>query len=175
MLIKYSTPGLRIQIARSFGAKIGDGCIIYSVNFGTTPFLISIGNHVLIASNVALINHDGAHWVLKKDNQFTGTIFGPIIIRDNCYIGYGSIILPNVEIGPNSIIGAGSIVTKNVPPNMVFAGNPARPISSIDQYLERCNGKDTGRIRLRDEKKMLSNKFKRRLSKEETNGNIKYG
>ena len=55
-----------------------------------------------------------------------------ITISDNCFIGCHSIILPGVTIGSNSIVGAGSVVTKDIGPNQVWAGNPARFIESID-------------------------------------------
>lgn len=68
-------------------------------------------------------------------------IFGKIEIKDKCFIGINSIILPNVTIGPNSVIGAGSVVTKDVPPNTVVAGVPAKVICSLEHYKEKCIGK----------------------------------
>lgn len=50
----------------------------------------------------------------------------------------GTTILPGVEIGPNAIVGAGSIVTKKVPPDTVYAGNPAKFICTLDEYKEKC-------------------------------------
>lgn len=163
ILIKYSHPSLRAVVARRYGAKIGNGCKIFSVNFGTEPYLVSIGDGTEVASNVAFLTHDGGIWVLENQKRFDGTKFGPIIIHKNCYIGYNSIILPNVEIGPNSIVGAGSVVTKNVPPNAVYAGNPAKFICTLDQYLNKCNIKSTGIIKYKDKKKLLGELFNDRL------------
>ncbi len=56
---------------------------------------------------------------------------------DNCFVGVNSIIMPGVIIGPNSIVGAGSVVTRSVAPNSVVAGNPARPLMPLEQYIER--------------------------------------
>jgi serine acetyltransferase len=53
-------------------------------------------------------------------------------------IGMGTIILPGVSIGPNSVVGAHSIVTKGVPANTVAAGVPGRPIMSTEEYAEGC-------------------------------------
>jgi acetyltransferase-like isoleucine patch superfamily enzyme len=61
----------------------------------------------------------------------------PIVVHDNCMIGISSIIMPDVEIGPNSVVGAGSIVTRDVPPNTAYASNPAEYIESYDEYLEK--------------------------------------
>jgi len=65
----------------------------------------------------------------------------PVILKDNVWIGDGAIICKGVTIGENSIIGAGSVVTKNVPANTIFAGNPARFVKSIDDqdFNSRAN------------------------------------
>lgn len=55
----------------------------------------------------------------------------PVIIEDNAFIGARSIILKGVTIGANSIIGAGSVVTKSIPANEIWAGNPAKFIRKI--------------------------------------------
>ena len=49
-------------------------------------------------------------------------------VGNNCFVGYGSILLPGVTIGDEVIVGAGSVVTKDVPSNSIVAGNPARVI-----------------------------------------------
>ena len=56
---------------------------------------------------------------------------------DNVFIGCNSTILNNVRIGPNAIIAAGSVVTKDVPPNSVVAGVPARVIATFDDYINK--------------------------------------
>jgi acetyltransferase-like isoleucine patch superfamily enzyme len=124
---------------RSFikrGLQIASDCRLTSVpNFGSEPYLISIGRHVTIASNVAFITHDGATWVIRDQPKYRGVLkFGRITVHDNCFIGYGSTVLPGVSIGPNSIVAAQSVVTKDVPPNTVVGGVPARVITSIEEY-----------------------------------------
>lgn len=64
--------------------------------------------------------------------------YGKIVIKDNCFIGLGSIILPGVTIGPNSIVAAGSVVTKDVEPDTVVGGNPAKKITTVPEYMEKC-------------------------------------
>jgi maltose O-acetyltransferase len=60
-----------------------------------------------------------------------------VTIGNMVFIGAGSIILPGTSMGDNSIIGAGSVVTRDIPPNTVAAGNPARAICTIDEFLTK--------------------------------------
>jgi acetyltransferase-like isoleucine patch superfamily enzyme len=124
--------------ARKLGCKVGENTILSSINLGSEPYLVEIGNNCHITYNVSFITHDGAIWVLKRKYDFKGTKYGKIIIGDNVYIGNHSIILPNVEIGSNCVIGAGSVVTKSIPSDSVYAGNPAKFICTIEEYYRKC-------------------------------------
>jgi maltose O-acetyltransferase len=95
-------------------------------------FLISIGDNSIICPNVRLIAHDASTKMILGYTKI-----GLITIKENCFIGDSAIVLPNVTIGPNSIIGSGSVVTKNVPPDSVAAGNPAKVICSMDEYISK--------------------------------------
>ena len=95
-------------------------------------FLISIGDNSTICPNVRLIAHDAS---TKKYLGYTK--IGRIDIKENCFIGDSVIVFPNVTIGANSIIGAGSIVTRDIAPNSVAIGNPARVISDVDTYIRK--------------------------------------
>jgi acetyltransferase-like isoleucine patch superfamily enzyme len=108
------------------GVGLGNNCHIGCINH------IEIHKNVLIGSNVLITDH--AHGISSnisspapKKNQ---DLFskGPVIIGENVWIGEDAVILPGVTIGNNSIIGAGSVVTKNVEPNSVYVGNPAKKI-----------------------------------------------
>ena len=105
--------------------------------FGSEPYLIEIGCNVTITEGVKFITHDGGVAVLRS--EFPGlNVFGPIKIHDNCFIGVDSIIMPGTKIGPNAVIGAGSVVTKDVPPNSVVAGVPARVLFDLDEYTRKA-------------------------------------
>jgi len=140
----------RIKIARKMGVKIGNNCLLFNSDFGSEPYLISIGDHCGIATGVIFMTHDGGTWVFRENKKFLGSKFGPIKIHNNCVIGINSIIFPNVEIGPNSIIGAGSIVTKKVLANSVYGGNPAKYICSLDEYLNKCLYNNRGDMGIND-------------------------
>lgn len=135
-----SSRAKRADLLRSRGVSIGKNCEIYrDVNFGSEPYLISIGNHVRITSGVKFCTHDGGMWVLREKYSDTrdGDLFGKITIGDNVHIGWNAIIMPGVTIGDNCVIGCGAIVTRSIPSNSVAVGVPARAVRTIEQYYER--------------------------------------
>ena len=116
----------------------GDLRINGLVHFGTEPFLIRIGRSVELTHGVTFITHDGSTKVVRtlspSDHM---NRYGTIEIKDNCFIGIHAILMPNIVIGPNSIVGAGSVVTRDVPPNSIAAGNPARVIATVEVFSEK--------------------------------------
>ena len=116
------------------GLKLGKNVQIVDTFFFDPShcFLISIGDNTIICPNVRLIAHDASTKMI-----LCYTKIGLITIKENCFIGDSTIVLPNVTIGPNSIIGSGSLVTKDVPPGSVAAGNPAKVICSADEYIAK--------------------------------------
>lgn len=102
------------------------------------PELIKFHNNVIVTSNVTFVTHDVFHLGLNYLNQ--GEFLynnGCIEVMDNVFIGCNSTILSNIKIGPNVVIGAGSVVTKDVPPNSVVAGNPAKVIGTFEDYVSK--------------------------------------
>ena len=90
---------------------------------------ITIGDDVQIGPNVQLLTP--THPIEPDPRQAKWEAAEPIAIGDNAWLGGGVIVLPGVTIGENTVVGAGSIVTKDLPPNVVAAGNPARVIRSV--------------------------------------------
>lgn len=130
-----------------FGEKIDIGKNTY-IGIGTRIWAmgkIEIGNNVLIAHNVNIIDNNSHSTESKiREDELNYTMnngfpkknifkvgIGNIKIRDNVWIGMNSIILKGVEIGENVIVAAGSVVTKNIPPNNMVAGNPAKIIKHV--------------------------------------------
>ncbi len=124
--------------ARHIGVKIGKNTrIVSSPNWGSEPFLIEIGDNVLISFDCCFVTHDGCISVCQNFYEETIFKFGRIKVGNNCFIGCRSTILPGVNIGNNSIVGACSVVTKNIPDGEVWAGNPAKFICKTIDLAEK--------------------------------------
>lgn len=96
---------------------------------------ITIGNNVLIASRVTILDHFHGEINIEALNippsQREIISKGPVIIEDNVWIGEGVAIMPDITIGKNSIIGANAVVTKSFPPNSIIGGIPAKIIKQL--------------------------------------------
>lgn len=127
----------KLKKLRDQGLVIGEGCeILNGFNFGSEPYLVEIGDKVRITAGVRITTHDGGMWVLRNlyPEFEKADRFGRVRIGDNCHIGTGALIMPGVTIGENCVIGAGAIVTRDIPPNSVAVGVPARVIETIEEY-----------------------------------------
>lgn len=94
---------------------------------------VTIGNNVLIGSG-CLISDTDSHpidWEDRLYDRNEKTRKDPIVIEDNVFIGARSIILKGVTVGEGAVIGAGPVVSKDVPPYTVVAGNPARVVKTL--------------------------------------------
>ena len=123
-----------ILYKKHLGVDMGDNVrITGKINFGSEPYLISIGNNVTLTQNIQLITHDGGVAVFR--DEYPGlNVYGRIRIGDNVFIGANTTILPGVEIGDNVVIGACSVVTKNIPNNSVAVGVPCKILKSLYEY-----------------------------------------
>lgn len=125
-----------VEYAKYKGVSVGNDCRIYTRNFGSEPWLISIGNKVTITSGVVLLTHDGSTW-LMTDDKGRRYRYSKVEIGNNVFIGVNSIIMPGVIIQNDVIVAAGSIVTKSIPQGSIVAGNPAKVIGNFYDYKKR--------------------------------------
>lgn len=116
-----------ITVVRAHKVKIGRRVIIMSGCLMMSAGGITIDDDVQIAANVQLIsnNHD------FKDRMVITC--KPVHICRRAWIGAGATILPGVTVGENSVVGTGSVVTHDVAPDTIVAGNPARIIKTIEK------------------------------------------
>lgn len=105
---------------------------------------ITIGDNTLIASKVFISDHNHGAFTVGSADCGPGVppasrpLFShPITIGKNVWIGEGASILPGVSVGDGAVIGAGSVVTKDIPPNCVVAGNPARILRRWSSRTEK--------------------------------------
>lgn len=146
-LIKYLLYGDRcsseryIESLRKKGCKIGKNTTVYApqntVIDDTRPFLIEIGDNVEITAGCTILTH-GYDWSVLKGcyGDVLGSA-GEVVIGNNVFIGVNSTILKGSHIGNNVIIGANSLVNRDIPDNVVVAGNPAKVICSVEEYYHK--------------------------------------
>lgn len=125
-----------VYYAKSIGVKVGNDCRVYTTNFGSEPFLITIGNNVTVTSGVKFITHDGTTW-LMRDEKGRRYFYQRISIGNNVFIGVNCVIMPGVKIEDNVIIAAGSVVTKSIPKGVIVAGVPAKIIGNFEEIKTR--------------------------------------
>ena len=106
---------------------IGEDLIIIDELEPRCPLFI--GDRVSIAERVTLVITSRPNF--SRFTRNLPTAYGPITIKEDAWLGTGVIVLPNVTIGEGAIVGAGSVVNKSVPPFVVVAGVPARPIREL--------------------------------------------
>lgn len=101
---------------------------------------IYLGNNVRCGSKVYFITHDVIHDMLnhREDNDFEFKEYiGDIHIGDNVFIGSNTTVLGGANIASNVIIGAGSLINKDISPNSVWGGVPAKFICTFDEFVEK--------------------------------------
>lgn len=116
----YTTGGVDISLGRN--VFINQNCTFYDLGG------ITIADDVMIGPNVSIITSGHP---IEPSQRRTGVIAKPIVVERNVWIAAGAIIIGGVTVGENSVVSAGSVVTRNVPPNTLVGGNPARVIRSI--------------------------------------------
>ncbi len=123
-----------------FGS-MGEKCYWFPRVLPAEPGMLYLHRNVNIATGVYFCDHDVINHLLNNMPDIVEQygVFGysrkKIEIFDNVFIGAHTIIMGGVKIGPNAIVAAGSVVTKDVPPDSVFGGNPAKRISSFGDYV----------------------------------------
>lgn len=117
---------------------IGDGSWIGIRNSFACIDRIEVGKNVLFAGYVHITDHSHGYEDIDTPIREQKLISkGPVIIEDQCWLGFGCEILSGVHIGKHSIVAARAVVTKDVPPYCIVAGNPARVVKNYNFETKR--------------------------------------
>lgn len=123
-LIGVYSPCMLSTLNKNAKIVIGYGCGFSGTVIGAALH-IKLGNNVRCGANTLITDTD---W---HTDDFRTNSNKEVIIDDNVWLGYGVKVLKGVHIGKNSLIGANSVVTKDIPANVIAAGNPCKVIKSI--------------------------------------------
>jgi acetyltransferase-like isoleucine patch superfamily enzyme len=121
-----------VAFNRARGARIGADCRLIACNFGSEPYLVTLGDHVS-ATATSFVTHDGGVWVFR-DQWPDADVIAPITVGCNVFLGSGCLVLPGVTIGDNVVVGARSVVSRDLPSDCVAVGVPARVIRTLEEY-----------------------------------------
>lgn len=140
-----SSPKRYSEWLKKLGVEIGEGTIFFDpVNTIVdiqNPKLLKIGRNVRVTSGCKILTHDFSSSVIGgKYGECIGAL-GTVEIGDNVFLGMNSIILRNTKIGDNVIIGAGSVVSGFVESDSVYAGVPAKKVSSLEDFYQKRKSK----------------------------------
>jgi galactoside O-acetyltransferase len=165
--VSYRTLGTRLPESFSIGSgtifsgrvsadrrqsilKIGNNTFVGNSHFVCAE-QIEIGDDVLISWGCTIVDHNShsVHWS-ERSKDVSDTFCGkkdwsnvkvsPVKICDKAWIGFGAIILKGVTVGEGSVVGAGSVVTRDVPPYCVVAGNPAVLVRELPRDASTQSG-----------------------------------
>jgi len=151
----------REALLKEMLAEVGEGCYIeppFHANWGGRH--VHLGNYVYANFNLTMV--DDTHIYVGDCTMFAPNVVvaaaghpilpelraqgyqynAPVHIGRNCWIGAGALIMPGVTICDNTVIGAGSVVTKDIPANVVAAGNPCRVLREINDHDREFYFKD---------------------------------
>jgi acetyltransferase-like isoleucine patch superfamily enzyme len=118
----YTTGGADIRVGRN--VFVNQNCTFYDLGG------LDIADDVMIGPNVSIIT--SGHPVAPSQRR-ASVVAKPVVIERNVWIAAGATIIGGVTVGENSVVAAGSVVTRDVPPNTLVGGNPARVIRSIGE------------------------------------------
>ncbi len=142
----------RAAMLREMFAGVGEGCYIEPpfhanwggkhIHFGNYVYVnfngtfvddthIYVGDYTMFGPNVVIAT--AGHPILPELRERVYQYNAPVRVGRNCWLGAGVIVVPGVTIGDNTVVGAGSVVTKDLPANVVAAGNPCKILREINE------------------------------------------
>jgi acetyltransferase-like isoleucine patch superfamily enzyme len=133
MIARFTIPpGLRLQLYRWMGIRIGRHCFVGLDTWldDQFPELVVIEDDVTISFRVTVVVHDDAKRMDRTEAGAGDGTVAPVVLKRGCYLGAGALVLPGVTIGEDAVVAAGAVVTRDVPAGTVAGGVPARVIKA---------------------------------------------
>jgi maltose O-acetyltransferase len=131
---RYVRSGQDLDRLQRAGLTLGrDVAIEDGVVFdGAFPWLIEVGDETTIAPQAYLLAHDAS-----TKRHLDRTRVGRVRVGRRVFIGARALLMPGVTVGDGAIVAAGAVVTRDVAPGTIVAGNPATEVGTVEAYLER--------------------------------------
>jgi len=130
-----------VRFLREKGVEVGENVRFNSpttISIDVTrPSLVTICDDVQLTRGTTVLTHDNTGRLIKNKYGYQFNSAGEVKINENVYVGNHVTILKDVEIGANSIISSCSLVNKDIPPNVVAGGVPAKKLMSLDEFYEK--------------------------------------
>ena len=133
-LVKVAPRGVINVLHRWRGVRMGADCFVDPVAILETayPENITIGNDVRVTAGAIIMTHiKPPHYL--RDKGYVPVVLKPVVLEDHCFIGVNAVVMPGVTVGRASVVGSGAVVTADVPPLTMVAGNPARIIKRFGE------------------------------------------
>ena len=133
-LVKVAPRGVINVLHRWRGVRMGADCFIDPAAILETayPENITIGNDVRVTAGAIIMTHiKPPHYL--RDKCYVPVVLKPVALEDHCFIGVNAVVMPGVTVGRASVVASGAVVTADVPPLTMVAGNPARIIKRFGE------------------------------------------
>lgn len=133
-LVRVAPRGVINVLHRWRGVKMGRDCFIdpNAILETAYPENITLGNDVRVTAGAIIMTHiKGPHYL--RDRGFVPVVLEPVVLQDHCFIGVNAVILPGVTVGRAAVVASGAVVTADVPPLTMVAGNPAKVVKRFEE------------------------------------------
>ena len=136
-LVRVAPRGVINVLHRLRGVNMGKDCFIDPAAIIETayPENITLGDDVRVTAGAIIMTHiKGPHYL--RDQGFVPVVLQPVVLNDHCFIGVNAVIMPGVTVGRASVVASGAVVTADVPPLTMVAGNPAKVVKRFAEVAK---------------------------------------
>jgi acetyltransferase-like isoleucine patch superfamily enzyme len=133
-LVRVAPRGVINVLHRWRGVRMGHDCFIdpNAILETAYPENITLGNDVRVTAGVIVMTHIKAPHYLR-DRGFVPVVLKPVVLEDHCFVGVNAVILPGVTVGRAAVVASGAVVSADVPPLTMVAGNPAKVVRRFEE------------------------------------------